>query len=78
MTMLIKPTVIAASERRFKQADFVPAALDKKLGDGPIPMTVEKKRVRMRQLLAQTDDAVSARIGRLYLGPKGKLAAQRS
>ena len=61
--MLIKPTVIAASERRFKQADFVPAALDKKLGDGPIPMTVEKKRVRMRQLLAQTDDAVSARIG---------------
>ena len=61
--MLMKPTVIAASERRFKQADFAPAALDKKLGDGPIPMTVEKKRVRMRQLLAQTDDAVSARIG---------------
>jgi endonuclease G len=63
MTMLIKPTVIAASERRFKQADFVPAALDKKLGDGPIPMTVDQKRVRMRQLLAQTDDALSARIG---------------
>lgn len=61
--MLMKPTIIAASERRFKQADFVPAALDKKLGDGPIPMTVEKKRVRLRQLLAQTDDAVSARIG---------------
>jgi endonuclease G, mitochondrial len=63
MMMLMKPGIIAASERRFKQADFVPAALDRKLGDGPIAMTIEKKRVRMRQLLAQTDDALSARIG---------------
>lgn len=61
--MLMKPTVITASERRLNQADFVPAALNRKLGDGPISMTVEKKRVRMRQMLAQTDDAVSARIG---------------
>jgi endonuclease G, mitochondrial len=61
--MLMKPTIIAASERRFEQAQFSPAALNRKLGDGPIPMTVEKKRDRMRQLLAQTDDAVSARIG---------------
>lgn len=61
--MLMNSAIIAASEQRFKEADFVPAALDKKLGDGPIPMTVEKKRVRMRQLLAQTDDALSARIG---------------
>ena len=49
MTMLMNSAIIAASEQRFKEADFVPAALDKKLGDGPIPMTVEKKRVRMRQ-----------------------------
>jgi endonuclease G, mitochondrial len=63
MIMLIKPTVMAASERRFQHADFNPATLNRKLGDGPIPMAVEQKRVRMRQLLAQTDDAVSARIG---------------
>ncbi|WP_028345631.1 DNA/RNA non-specific endonuclease [Bradyrhizobium murdochi] len=61
--MLMKPTVVTASERRFKQANFAPAALNRKLGDGPIPMTVEQKRARMRQLLAQTDDTVSARIG---------------
>src|SRR5947207_1569006 len=63
MTMLMKPPLIAASERRFEQADFSPAALNRKLGDGPIPMTAEQKRVRMRQLLAQTDNALSARIG---------------
>ncbi|WP_291843755.1 DNA/RNA non-specific endonuclease [Bradyrhizobium sp.] len=61
--MLMKRGIIAASERRFKQADFSPAALDRKLGDGPISMTVEQKRARLRQLLAQTDDAVAARIG---------------
>ena len=61
--MLMKPPLIAASERRFEQADFSPAALNRKLGDGPIPMTAEQKRVRMRQLLAQTDNALSARIG---------------
>src|SRR4051794_25775956 len=62
--MLVKPTVISATERRFKQADFSPAVLDKKLGDGPISMTPERRQVRMRQLLAETgDDAVTARIG---------------
>jgi endonuclease G len=63
MTMLMKPAIITDSERRFEQAEFSPAVLNRKLGDGPIPMTVEQKRARMRQLLAQTDDAVSARIG---------------
>src|SRR5438477_12888640 len=63
MTMLMKPPLIAASERRFEQADFSPAALNRKLGDGPIPMTAEQKRVRMRQILAQTGNALSARIG---------------
>ena len=61
--MLMKPPLIAASERRFEQADFSPAALNRKLGDGPIPMAAEQKRVRMRQLLAQSDNALSARIG---------------
>ena len=61
--MLMNPAVIFTSEQRFKEADFVPAVLGKKLGDGPIPMTVEQKRVRMRQLLTQTDDALSARVG---------------
>ncbi|MEH2518244.1 endonuclease G [Bradyrhizobium sp. AZCC 1610] len=61
--MFMKPTLIAASERRFEQAEFSPAALNRKLGDGPISMTEEKKRARMRQLLAQTEDTVSARIG---------------
>jgi endonuclease G len=63
MTMLLKPMDIAASERRFKQAEFSPAVLNRKLGDGPIQMTEERKRVRLRQLLTQTDDAVAARIG---------------
>jgi endonuclease G, mitochondrial len=61
--MLIKPTVIAATERRFKQADFSPPALNKKLGDGPIVMTPEQKQHRMRQFLAENDNAVTARIG---------------
>jgi endonuclease G len=61
--MLIKPTVIAATEQRFKQADFSPPALNKKLGDGPIVMTPEQKQLRMRQFLAENDDAVAARIG---------------
>ncbi len=61
--MLIKPSLIAESERRFKQAEFSPAALNKKLGDGPIEMTVEKKRLRQRQLLAETHDVLAAEIG---------------
>jgi endonuclease G, mitochondrial len=61
--MLIKPNLITSSEQRFKQADFSPAALNRKLGDGPIPMTVEQKQLRRRQLLAETGDAVAAQIG---------------
>jgi endonuclease G, mitochondrial len=61
--MLLKPSVIAATEQRFKQADFSPPALNKKLGDGPIAMTPEQKQHRMRQFLAENDDAVTARIG---------------
>jgi endonuclease G, mitochondrial len=61
--MLIKPALIATSEQRFKEADFSPKELDRKLGDGPIPMTVGQKQLRQRQLLAQTEDAQTAQIG---------------
>ncbi len=61
--MLIKPSLIAGSERRFKQAEFSPEALNRKLGDGPIEMTVEKMRLRQRQLLAETQDVEKAEIG---------------
>jgi endonuclease G, mitochondrial len=62
--MLIKPNLIASSEKRFSQADIAPKALDKKLGDGqPIKMSVERKQLRRRQLLAQTDDVQTAQIG---------------
>jgi endonuclease G len=61
--MLIKPTLISASERRFKQANFSPVELDKKLGDGPLKLSVVEKQRRYRQLLAQTRDAQSAQLG---------------
>ncbi|MFK4382430.1 DNA/RNA non-specific endonuclease [Bradyrhizobium sp. USDA 223] len=61
--MLIKPSLIAGSERRFKQAEFSPEALNRKLGDGPIDMSVEKMRLRQRQLLAETRDVEKAEIG---------------
>ncbi|MHC2334149.1 DNA/RNA non-specific endonuclease [Bradyrhizobium sp. USDA 4454] len=61
--MLIKPNLIAASEQRLKQADFSPAELDRKLGDGPLKMTVERKQLRQRQLLEQTDDPTMVQIG---------------
>jgi hypothetical protein len=51
--MLIKSALIAGSEQRFKQAKFSPAELDKKLGDGPMEMTVQQKQRRQRQFLAQ-------------------------
>ena len=60
--MLIEPSLIAASEQRFKQADFSAAALNRKLGDGPIKMTVEQKQLRQRQLLSQTDDTLTAQV----------------
>lgn len=61
--MLIKPTLIATSEQRFKQADFSPTQLDSKLGDGPIHLTVEQKQLRRRQLLTETDDMQTVQIG---------------
>lgn len=61
--MLIKPSLIAGSERRFKQAEFSPDALNRRLGDGPIEMSVEKMRLRQRQLLAETGDVAKAEIG---------------
>jgi len=61
--MLIKPNLIANSEQRFKQADFSPTELDRKLGDGPIQMSVQKKQLRQRQLLEQTDDPQLVQIG---------------
>ena len=60
--MLIKPNLIATSEQRFKQANS-PSDLNKKLGDGPIKLSVEQKQLRQRQLLAQTDDAQTVQIG---------------
>ena len=65
--MLMKPAVVAATERRFKQADFSPVALDKKLGDGPISMTPERRQTRMRQLLAETGDRKSTRLNSSHL-----------
>jgi endonuclease G len=61
--MLIKPNLIANSEQRFKQADFSPTELNRKLGDGPIQMSVQKKQLRQRQLLEQTDDPQLVQIG---------------
>jgi len=61
--MLIKPNLIATSEQRFKQASFSPSDLNKKLGDGPIKLTVEQKQLRQRQLLAQTDDPQMVQTG---------------
>jgi endonuclease G len=61
--MLIKPSLIADSEQRFKKAEFSPEALNKKLGDGPIKMSAEQKQVRQRQLLAETHDVQSAQLG---------------
>ena len=52
--MLIKPSLIAGSEQRFKQAKFSPAELNRKLGDGPLKMDPEKRRIRLRQLMASS------------------------
>ena len=62
--MLIKPSLIAEAEQRYKQADFSPTELDKKLGDGPMTtMTVPDKQRRYRQLLTQTGDPEKAEAG---------------
>jgi endonuclease G len=61
--MLIKPSLIVASEQRFKKADFSPHNLDRKLGDGPIQMTAQQRQMRQRQLLSQTEDVLAAQVG---------------
>jgi endonuclease G len=62
--MLIRPALIATSEKRLAQANFSPTELDKKLGDGrPIRMSAEQKQLRRRQLLAETDDISAVQIG---------------
>jgi endonuclease G, mitochondrial len=73
--MLIKPNLIANSEQRFKQADFSPTELNRKLGDGPIQMSVQKKQLRQRQLLEQTDDPQLVQIGlERIIQPRGLYA----
>lgn len=59
--MLIKRSLIQASERRLERAKFVPARLAKELGDGPVDMTTEQKGQRYRQLLAETGSPERAR-----------------
>ena len=62
--MLIKPSLIAQSEQRCKEAKISPVELNKKLGDGPMTkMTVQDKQRRYRQLLAQTADPEAAQVG---------------
>jgi endonuclease G, mitochondrial len=63
--MFIRPRLIASSEQRFKKANFSPAELDKKLGDGhPIPLTPERIQLRRRQLLEENnDDPMKAQLG---------------
>ncbi|HEY2248197.1 MAG TPA: DNA/RNA non-specific endonuclease [Bradyrhizobium sp.] len=61
--MLIKPSVIATSEQRFKEAKFSPTTLDKNLGDGPLKLSAEKIQLRRRQLLEQTDDPQTVKTG---------------
>jgi endonuclease G, mitochondrial len=62
--MLIKTSLIAASEQRLKQARFSPAEENRKLKDGkPRDLSVPQKERRYRQLLAETCDPRSAQIG---------------
>jgi len=65
--MIIDAEVIESSERRLKQANFAPnlakqfAALDNKLGDGPIEMTADQRARRYQHLLAETGTPEKAR-----------------
>jgi hypothetical protein len=52
--MLIKPSLIAGAEQRFKQANFSPAELNRKLGDGPLKMDPEKRRLRLHRRLTES------------------------
>src|SRR5215475_5698326 len=60
--MLIKRTLIAAAAARLRQAKLDPDKLNKQLGDGPIRITVDQKRNRYRQLLADTGDPQTAEL----------------
>lgn len=53
--MLIDRQLILDSEARMKAASLKPAELDRKLGDGPMKMTVEQKQQRYRQLITTID-----------------------
>jgi endonuclease G, mitochondrial len=60
--MLIKRTLIAAAAAKLRQTKLNPDRLNKELGDGPLQMTVEQKKQRYRQLLADTGDAQTAEL----------------
>jgi len=61
--MLITRSLITASEARLRKAKVQPARLDKQLGDGPLALTPERKKERLRTLLAQTGNPTIAEIG---------------
>ena len=61
--MLIKEKLIAESEARLKKGKVDVSKLDRELGDGPLKLSEEQKQRRMRQLLGETNDPVSARVG---------------
>lgn len=60
--MLISRTLLAESARRLSATRMEPARLAKSLGDGPLDLTVTKKRERFAQVLAETGDADRASI----------------
>ena len=59
--MLIKRSLILDSEVRLKKARFIPAQLDRELGDAPLKLTVEQKQRRYLHVLATANDAEGAR-----------------
>jgi endonuclease G, mitochondrial len=61
--MLITRDLITASEARLRKAKVQPARLDKQLGDGPLALSPDKKKQRLRTLLAQTENPTTAEIG---------------
>ena len=60
---MIKEKLIAESEARLKKGKVDVSKLDRELGDGPLKLSEEQKQRRMRQLLGETNDPVSARVG---------------
>src|SRR5262245_444462 len=61
--MLITRKLITASETRLRKAKVQPGRLDKQLGDGPLTLSPERKKQRLRMLLAQTGNPTTAEIG---------------